>query len=252
MGEADKASGDPRWGQENRDHKAEAILTTLRLHCRCDLTQGTWLDIGCGSGGIASTLAGQVARVVGVDPEPWNRWQEFKRRHPNIDFHVGTYAKLAELLGRDSCDVVICNQVYEHVDDPVALLGAIHTVLKPEGVCYFAGPNLLWPIEPHVFWPFVHWLPRNFAVRLMHVCRARRLAYFDANSWSYWRLTKAFRHTGFDYASAVRERIGASALRSGSIAARAVLLVPRSVYAAFTFMSPGFVFVLRKRQQSPG
>ncbi|MGA9852146.1 MAG: class I SAM-dependent methyltransferase [Gammaproteobacteria bacterium] len=237
---------DPRWGQEGRDRKAEAILATLRLHCSQDLREGIWLDIGCGSGGIAATLAAHVERVVGVDPEPWERWQSYRSQHLNLAFHVGSYRDLETLLGADSCSVVICNQVYEHVDDPRVLLAAIHHVLKPDGVCYFAGPNLLWPIEPHVYWPFVHWLPRSFAHGWMRTFGSKRAHDLDAWSWSYWHLVQAFRNTGFQQSVAVRERVRAHALQSGSLMARVLAGLPRVMFSVLAPCAPGFVFVLRK------
>ena len=67
------------------------------------------------------------------------------------------------------------------------------------GIAYFAGPNLLFPIEPHVFWPFVHWLPRGLAVRLMRALGSRKV--LDANSASWWRLHAWF--DGFEVSNAL-------------------------------------------------
>ncbi|MDE2461791.1 MAG: class I SAM-dependent methyltransferase [Gammaproteobacteria bacterium] len=237
-------STDPRWGQEGRDRKAEAILRTLQLHCDRDMRRGTWLDIGCGSGGIAATLAGHVERVVGVDPEPWERWQSYRSQHPNLSFHVGSYRDLETLLGADSCSVVVCNQVYEHVDNPMALLASIHRVLKSDGVCYFAGPNLLWPIEPHVFWPFVHWLPRKFAQRLMRLFGSKRADELNAYSIHYWRLMGWFRNAGFSPSVIIAARL------NSEFAARGWLVHLPEWFAtlinAMAPLSPGFVFSLRK------
>lgn len=246
MGEQAHSATDPRWGQDGRDRKAEAILATLELHCRRDLTRGVWLDVGCGSGGVAATLAAHVEQVVGVDPEPWERWQAFRGEHSNLVFYTGFYSDLERLLGAASVDVVVCNQVYEHVDDPVALLKAIHWVLKPTGVCYFAGPNLLWPIEPHVFWPFVHWLPRELAIRLMAFFRAKRLHYFDAWSMHYWALKKMFRRTGFAASNAIYDRIRVQVQYADRALIRAVGQIPRVAISALTPLTPGFVFVLTK------
>jgi 2-polyprenyl-3-methyl-5-hydroxy-6-metoxy-1,4-benzoquinol methylase len=121
-----RSPNDPRWGQEGRAAKAEAIARTLRWRCDGELPRGLWLDVGCGSGGIAAALAPFADRVVGVDPESWERWQAFRDRDPNLDFRKGGYRDLASLVGSGSCDVIICNQVYEHVDDPEALLQSIH------------------------------------------------------------------------------------------------------------------------------
>lgn len=83
--DADLRTADPRRGQRDRDKKAEAILRTVGLMAQgCELRQGARLDIGCGSGGIAAALAGQVRRVVGLDPEPWERWKQLCEDHPGF------------------------------------------------------------------------------------------------------------------------------------------------------------------------
>lgn len=247
MVEQARSTTDPRWGQDGRDRKAEAILATLEEHCLHDMTRGIWLDVGCGSGGVAATLAAHVEQVIGVDPEPWERWQALCDERPNLAFHAGSYRDLTTLLAPESVDVIVCNQVYEHVDDPAALLQAIKQVMKPGGMCYFAGPNLLWPIEPHVFWPFVHWLPRRLAQRWMRRLGSCQADGLDAWSWSYWGLTRLFRRVGYQYAGAVHAR-----LLAGTKAADAAKLlrlaawVPRGFVMALTPIAPSFVFVLTK------
>jgi len=247
MAEQARSATDPRWGQDGRDRKAEAILATLKMHCRRDLTRGVWLDVGCGSGGVAATLAAHVEQVVGVDPEPWERWQTLCSERSNLVFHAGSYRDLTTLLTPESVDVVICNQVYEHVDDPAALLQAIHQVMKPGSICYFAGPNLLWPIEPHVFWPFVHWLPRRFAQRWMRRLGSHQANDLDAWSWSYWGLTRLFRCAGYQCVDAIHLRMRADAEAAGAAKLlRMAVCVPRGFVMALTPIAPGFVFILTK------
>ena len=241
---------DPRWGQADRDTKAEAILRTIELMTpERDVRRVTWLDIGCGSGGIAATLAQHVDSVIGVDPESWQRWEQFRTVHYNLKLHQGSYRDLDTLCGSNSIDVAVCNQVYEHVDDPVALLAAIHRVLKPGGLCYFAGPNLLWPIEPHVFWPFVHWLPRRFAQRLMRTLGSRRAAELDAYSTHYWRLLHLFRDTGLFYENAIPARILASQPKACMPRILSSVAAARPVLWGLTPLAPGFVFLLHKAEQ---
>jgi SAM-dependent methyltransferase len=239
-------TSDPRWGQLGRDSKAEDILATLQLHCGPSIADQKWLDLGCGSGGVAATLAATVSEVVGIDPEPWARWQDFQEKYENLSFYKGSYLNLVELLGKGSVDVVVCNQVYEHVDDPFALLDAINKVMKPSGICYFAGPNLLWPIEPHVFWPFVHWLPRRFAIGMMKACRARYANCLDAWSWPYWKLTRAFRNAGFQYCEAISDRLQVHADRRKTLSSQLIARMPRWLISIFAPLSPGFIFVLTK------
>jgi hypothetical protein len=93
-----RSPDDPRWGQENREAKADAIVRTLQLHCGGDLPRGQWLDIGCGSGGIAASLTPFADKVVGADPESWERWNAYRECHPNLEFHIGGYRDLTKLL----------------------------------------------------------------------------------------------------------------------------------------------------------
>ena len=72
---------DPRWGSKNRDKKAEAIICTLSHFTEIQLETSEWLDIGCGSGGIAETIAPQVKSITGLDVEPWERWNVFQEKH---------------------------------------------------------------------------------------------------------------------------------------------------------------------------
>lgn len=180
------ADCDPEWGDRDRPQKAMAILTTLRLITGLDFSKSYWVDVGCGCGEIAASIAPYVERITAIDPSPWKRWSTLNGIHQNLEFIRGDYT--GNYPEPNSVDVVICNQVYEHVPDPPALIGFIHRILKPGGYAYFAGPNLLFPIEPHVFWPFVHWLPREFAVGLMQFFGSK--ATLDAYSSHYWQLLK--------------------------------------------------------------
>lgn len=234
---------DPRWSTHDRAGKADAILRTMKMVCGNHITSGYWLDVGCGSGDIARRLASQVQNIDGVDPEAWERWATFEQEAPNLRFHVGACDQDEPPLKIDRYDVIICNQVYEHVHDPRALLFNINRMLKINGNCYFAGPNLWWPIEPHVSWPFVHWLPRTAAHRWMRALGSKRAKELDAFSASYFQLTSWFRNAGFIYRNIFPERLRAG-LREGSPLEVAVQLFAGATNA-ITPLHPGFVFHLR-------
>lgn len=232
---------DPKWGAEQRDHKAFAITQILCHYINFPLEQAECVDIGCGSGGIAFYLAPYVRSIVGVDPEAWMRWKEFQNLRPNLKFFQESVEKLS--LADASADLVICNQVYEHVPNPQLLIQEIYRILKPGGYCYFGGPNLLFPIEPHIFWPFVHWLPRRFAIQFMKICGSQ--AILEANSTNYWRLRRWFAE--FEIKNAVPYIIKhpKDYRRSGSFWLVAGWMPSWLIYA-LTPLSPGFVFMLRK------
>lgn len=240
-------SEDPRWGSEGRPCKANAIWQTLLHYSGPEIAKGLWVDIGCGSGGIAATLAPRVERMIGIDPEPWTRWADWMNENPNLRFIQGSYDTEPPLLEANTVDVVLCNQVYEHVPDPQRLISEIYRILKPGGYCYFAGPNLLFPIEPHVFWPFVHWLPRKTALAIMRFVGSKEL--LDANAAHYWKLRSWL--TAYETHNALP-----AILSQPSIFNRAGLIwnvlarLPKWLLAKLTFASPGFVFVLRKHNHA--
>jgi len=237
----------PRWSNTNRDQKALAILRTLQSTCGPSVTRGSWLDVGCGSGGIAHALSEHVDHIVGLDPEPWQSWVGLSSDRSNLSFQVAKFDGAELAVAESSFDVLICNQVYEHVEKPAQLISNISRVLKPEGVCYFAGPNLLWPIEPHVFWPLVHWLPRGFAHRLMRVFGSANPNALDAYSASLWTLQRWFDRAGLSAVNLMPARLGAElAMRNYPRAQAFAHALPPGFYDAVNPLAPGFVLLLSK------
>ncbi len=238
---------DPHWESRGRDRKAREIVSTLRRACGDAALAGRWLDVGCGSGGIALALSTEVDEVDAIDIAPWERWTEFMAQRPNLVFRSGQCDISGGLGATERYDVVVCNQVYEHVGDPEQLIANIFDALKPGGICYFAGPNLLWPIEPHVHWPFVHWLPRSWATRLMTALGSRAAKDLDAYSASSWTLRAWFEQAGFEAANAVPARLSTT---SGSgLAASTMRLagrLPAVAHALLLPVVPSFIFILRR------
>ncbi len=231
----------PRWGSKNRKKKALAILQTMTHFTDLSLEETKWLDIGCGSGGIASNIAPRVQFILGVDPESWPSWSELQINHENLKL-------VKESIETISCtdksyDVIVCNQVYEHVPDPQYLVAEIYRILKPGGYCYFAGPNLLFPIEPHVYWPVVHWLPRKLAIKLMKLFGSK--GDLDAYSVDFWTLKKWF--NGFQVSNVVPYIIKnpEKYSRSGYFW-KFLSCLPYPLLKMMTWISPGFVFILKK------
>lgn len=244
MSEFATPTTDPRWGADKRNIKAEQIAHILENLGCVKLEQSNVLDIGCGSGGIAAHLAPRVESMTGMDPEPWPRWAEWLDAHPNLKFLQGSVE--SNNLKPHSFDVIICNQVYEHVPDPQALIQLIARLIKPEGIVYFAGPNLLFPIEPHVFWPFVHWIPRELAIKIMKAFRAKYIDYLDAYSTHYWKL-KSWLSPQFEIKNAIPFLIRET---HPAIKDKKTLTshIPSSVLSILTPLTPGFVFLLKPRK----
>ena len=145
----------------SRQRKAEKIIQALVRYAQHPLSSALCVDIGCSSGIITSTIASLFGTVLGLD------YDEVALRATDSSACARVHFVRADAmclpLGDNMVDVIICAQVYEHVPDDELLFQEIYRVLTPGGVVFFSGPNWLFPIEPHYFLPFLHWLPRRLA-----------------------------------------------------------------------------------------
>ena len=96
------------------------------------------LDIGGGTGGFAVRVAGRGHRVTVVDPSP-DALAALARRAAEQDVAdrvtglQGDLADLGDLAPDGGLDLVLCHGVLGLVDDPVAALRSIASVLRPGG-----------------------------------------------------------------------------------------------------------------------
>ena len=115
------------------------------------------LEVGTGSGGIAhyfGTHPTLRCDVDAIDVHDNRLVTEGYRYHQVGD----TQLPFAD----DSFDVVLTNQVIEHVGDAVANhrhLAEIHRVMKPDGIGYLAVPNRWMLAEPHFRLKLLSWCP---------------------------------------------------------------------------------------------
>ncbi|MBD8870583.1 methyltransferase domain-containing protein [Nocardioides donggukensis] len=95
------------------------------------------VDVGCGTGTICRALAGlvgQSGQVVGVDPSALMRGIAEQRAFEGavrVEFVDGSAGDLP--LPDGGTDLVWCERVLQHVDDPQAALVEIARVLRPGG-----------------------------------------------------------------------------------------------------------------------
>lgn len=94
------------------------------------------LDIGGGTGGFAVRVAQAGHRVTVVDPSPdalASLDRRARERGVEVAAHQGDLAGLADVVGADAADVVLCHGVLEVVEDPAAALGALRSALRADG-----------------------------------------------------------------------------------------------------------------------
>jgi len=176
------------------------------------------LDIGCGVGQYVRHLRDLPATVVGIDID-LKRVREGARSGEGVP---GLIVSVAEQLpfAAGTFDVVLLNEVIEHVQDDRAALEEALRVLSPGGHVVVYAPNRLFPFETHgVFWrgdyhfgnfPFVNYLPDSLRDQLVPHARAytrgdieRLLRGLDARA-----LVHTAVYPGFDGIRSRNDRLG--------------------------------------------
>ena len=137
--------------------KAEKIRRLLPLS-EMQKEEIRLLEIGTGSGAIASYFAGlssPLFKVSAVDV--------MDQRTIVQGFDFQTYKGIRLPFEDESFDVVISNHVIEHVgsrEQQFSHLHEISRVLVPGGYAYLATPSRWQFIEPHFRLPMLSWMPR--------------------------------------------------------------------------------------------
>ena len=102
------------------------------------------LDVGCGGGILAESMAARAAHVTGIDlaakPLGVARLHALEAGVHNLDYReIATEALAAESPA--SFDVVTCMEMLEHVPNPASVIQACKTLVKPGGWVFFSTLN---------------------------------------------------------------------------------------------------------------
>ena len=118
------------------------ILANALLDVQRDLLQRTVLEIGCGRGGFAASLARRGARVTGSDFSPAAldlARKEFKGL--DIEWVQADIQRLP--FGDATFDSVVSCETIEHVPNPAQAIAELARVLRPNGALVLTTPNYL-------------------------------------------------------------------------------------------------------------
>ena len=135
-----------RWWDPNSEFKPLHEINPLRLgyiDARAALNGKTVLDVGCGGGILAESMAAHGAKVTGIDMG--EAPLEVARLHllesgQEVDYRRIPVEELAdEMPGR--FDVVTCMEMLEQVPDPASVIAACATLVKPGGHVFFSTIN---------------------------------------------------------------------------------------------------------------
>jgi SAM-dependent methyltransferase len=117
------------------------------------------LDFGCGEGGIVYQLRKQGFKAFGVDiVNDYENVQKLSEEEGLVKadeevFRVIDMSNYRIPFDENTFDVVISDQVFEHVQNYPEALAEIKRVLKPGGSSMHIIPSRYRPIEGHLFIP---------------------------------------------------------------------------------------------------
>ncbi len=181
--------------RSSRETKASHIVRLLE-NAVGRLDGKDLLEIGTGSGIIASALAKRVRSFLSVDVND-------ERQVLDFEFQRVETERLPN--PSESFDVVVSNHVIEHVDDQQLHLGEVARVLRPGGVCYLATPNRWRLVEPHFRLPFLSWLPPR--LRDPYVRVTRRGEWFDVQPLTWGRIVRLAGTAGLACTDLARDKV---------------------------------------------
>jgi 2-polyprenyl-6-hydroxyphenyl methylase/3-demethylubiquinone-9 3-methyltransferase len=137
-----------RWWDPSSDFKPLHQINPLRLAwieriCGGSIRGLSAIDVGCGGGILAESMAINGAQVTGIDLA--DKPLKVAELHA-LDSGVRVrYEKVAveQIAAREpaSRDVVACMEMLEHVPDPAAVVAACAKLAKPGGYLFFSTIN---------------------------------------------------------------------------------------------------------------
>ena len=135
-----------RWWDPNSEFKPLHDINPLRLDYidqRAGLSGKKVVDVGCGGGILAESMALRGAHVTGIDmgeaPLAVARLHQLESGVEVAYRHSTAEALAAEAPA--SFDVVTCMEMLEHVPSPASVIAACAALVKPGGQVFFSTIN---------------------------------------------------------------------------------------------------------------
>jgi len=136
-----------RWWDRTSEFKPLHDINPLRLDWideRTGLAGQRVLDVGCGGGILAESMARRGAEVLGIDmgeaPLAVGRLHAEQEGVRNIAYRQVPVEALADEQP-GTFDTVTCLEMLEHVPDPAAIVSACFRLVKPGGRVFFSTIN---------------------------------------------------------------------------------------------------------------
>ena len=135
-----------RWWDKNSEFKPLHDINPLRANYidqRSPVAQRKVIDVGCGGGILAESLAQRGAEVTGIDMgEAPLSVARLHALEVGVTLH---YERITAEEKAEQCvgefDIVTCMEMLEHVPDPSSVVKACADLVKPNGDVYFSTIN---------------------------------------------------------------------------------------------------------------
>ena len=135
-----------RWWDPSSEFRPLHEINPLRLEWinqRSPLAGKKVIDVGCGGGILAESMAKKGAQVTGIDlSEKALKVADLHSLESGVQVR---YQKIAaeEIAAAEAgqYDVVTCMEMLEHVPDPASIITACKNLVKPGGYVFFSTLN---------------------------------------------------------------------------------------------------------------
>lgn len=139
--------------------RGKFVISIIEQKLKCDGL--TVLDLGSGEGGTAKILA-ENNSVISLDI---SLTRMLRQSGENEKLYRVNGDALNVPIKENSFDLIILQDVIEHVTDPEKLVNSLHALLKKDGILYLSTPNKFsvfnFISDPHWGMPFVSILKRK-------------------------------------------------------------------------------------------
>jgi 2-polyprenyl-6-hydroxyphenyl methylase / 3-demethylubiquinone-9 3-methyltransferase len=136
-----------RWWDATGEFKPLHAINPLRLDwidSLASLKGKQVLDVGCGGGILADSMARRGANVLGIDLAgkalKVAQLHALEAETPNVEYRDISAEDLAQEQP-EKYDIVTCMEMLEHVPKPASIVQACATLVKPGGWVFFSTIN---------------------------------------------------------------------------------------------------------------
>jgi SAM-dependent methyltransferase len=193
--------------------KMATILKYVKLLTQADKSVRI-LDYGCGGGQLLTYLRFLgYKNLTGIDVKNEEKVTQLNAMHDNMGFGTGVffnYEGISLPFEDASFDVIISQQVLEHVHNVENYLLEAKRVLSHDGGMLLDFPHRLVPFDTHTRMWFVHYLPPTVRTVIYNRYRNNKASLYSSflHLHTIWYYKKLLKNMSFSIADMTEDRIG--------------------------------------------